>query len=252
MKIELIRNAEQLLSRLEIKNLLPDSQHESEAHVAAQALALPLWQELYGPGATSPDPQVELIATKIFWLGQSDSSFGTRYGKIFDFSKSNSDFLGFSARFRESHSPLVSQLKEFVESHQRVRVAFYQQHVDEDSFAKSLLGHHSFDALPTRKEWEGWKEGRLRGEAPRRVLRVSQKNDRATAFATASGFFEITQPHQARYDFAGVHGRIDNTVEERQTHGHEEGDAPFVEGSWEFLAYTTIRELLKANDIATS
>jgi hypothetical protein len=178
--------------------------------------------------------------------------FETRHGKVFDFSKSNSDFLGSSARFRESHSSLVSSLKEFLESHQRVRIAFYQQQVDEGSFAMSLLEHHTFDTLQTRREWERWKERWIKNESPPNALWVSRNNNRAIAFATASGFFEITQPHQARYDFAGVHGNINNTIEERQSHGHEEGDAPSVEGSWEFLAYTTIREILKATELAAS
>jgi hypothetical protein len=255
LKSKLIKNAEELLSQVEIKNLLPGSQHENEIHMTARKLVLPLWQELYRPGSAEPDPQDELTAAKIFWLGQRDPLFDTRHGKVFDFSMTTSDFWGSSARFRESESPLFSQLKEFVESHQRVRIAFYKQQVDERSFAISLLKRDVFKTLQTQQEWEGWRESwkkssweqesRIKNEAIKSVVWLDQKNDRAVAFGTKDGFFEITQPYQARYDFSGVWGDIDNTVEERQSHGHEEGNTPCVEGSWEFLTYKTICEFLK-------
>lgn len=258
MKSKLIKNAEELLSQVEIKNLLPGSQHENEIHKAAKKLALPLWQELYGPESTNPDPQNELLAAKVFWLGQRDSLFGTRHGKIFDFSESNSDFSGFSARFHESKSPLLSQLKEFIKSHQQVRIDFYKQQVDEKSFAISLLKRDVFKTLQTRQEWEDWRESwkkssweqerKIKNEAIKSVVWLDQKNDRAVAFGTEDGFFEITRPYYARYDFSGVWGDIDNTVEERQSHGHEEGNTPSTNGFWEFLAYKTICEFLKKDE----
>jgi hypothetical protein len=65
---------------------------------------------------------------------------------------------------------------------------------------------------------------------------------------TGDGFFEIRQPYQGHYDFFGVYGRINNTMEVRQSHGHEEAEMPCVEGFWEFLVYSTIREFLKFSE----